>query len=62
MCGARRDGTIQTNSLRSKYCFRDLSPEIGTKQNVLTVNVTVKFEFAQREFSILQAIASAGNY
>ena len=22
MCGDRRDGTIQTNSLRSKYCFR----------------------------------------
>jgi hypothetical protein len=33
---------MQTNSLRSKYCFRDLSPAIGTKQNVLTVNVTVK--------------------
>jgi hypothetical protein len=36
----RRDGTIQTNSLRSKYCFRDLSPSIGAKQNVLTVNAS----------------------
>ena len=35
------DGTTWTNSLHSKYCFRHLSSAIGTKQNVLTVNVMV---------------------
>jgi hypothetical protein len=34
--------TIHINSLRSKYYFRDLSPSIGAKQNILTVNVAVE--------------------
>jgi hypothetical protein len=37
-----RNSIIQTNSLPSEYCFRDLSPAIDAKQNVLTVNVTVE--------------------
>jgi hypothetical protein len=59
MCGARRDAAIQANSLRSRYCIRDLSPPIGNKQNVLTVNVTVKLNLRKensRFFKRLQAL------
>lgn len=37
------DGTTWTHSLHSRYCFRHLSPAIGTKQNFSTVDMTVKF-------------------
>jgi hypothetical protein len=40
--GGPRDGANQTKAVCSKYCFRDLSPAIGAKQNVLTINLTVK--------------------
>jgi hypothetical protein len=53
------DGTTWTDSLHSKYCFRHLSPAIGTKQNVLTVNVTVKLNLRRgnsRFFKRLQAV------
>jgi hypothetical protein len=52
------DGTTWTNSLHSKYCFRHPSPAVGIKQNVLTVNVTVKFNLRggnSRLFKRLQA-------
>jgi hypothetical protein len=58
-CGARRDSTIRANSLRSKCRFRDLSPAIGTKQNVLTVGVTVKLNLRSGSilsFNRLQAL------
>jgi hypothetical protein len=44
--GRGEDGTIWANLLHSKYCFRHLSSAIGTKQNVLTVKVTVKLILA----------------
>jgi hypothetical protein len=45
--------------LRNKDCFRDLSPAVGTKQNVSTVNVTVKLNWRgvnSRLFKRLQAL------
>jgi hypothetical protein len=51
-CGARRDSTIRANSLRSKCRFRDLSPAIGTKQNVLTVSVTVKLNLRSGRYPL----------
>ncbi len=43
MCVALGETNHSGELLRSKYCFRDLSQSIGAKQDVLTVNVTVKW-------------------
>ena len=58
-CGARRDSTIRANSLRSKCRFRDLSPAIGTKQNILTVNLTVKLGWCPEKASVFKRLRAA---
>jgi hypothetical protein len=50
------DGTTWTNSLHSKYCFRHLSPAFGVKQNVVTVNVTVKLNLCGGNFRIFKRL------
>ncbi len=43
------DGTTWTNLLRSKYCFRHLSPAFGIKQNVMTVKLNLRGRYLLRE-------------
>jgi hypothetical protein len=51
--------TLNTSSVGD--LFRHLSGSIGTKQNILEVNLTAKIEVALKETEHFHAITNAGN-